>query len=133
MSYNSVHGHMIWINNQLATTFGSCLIYLIPLDLAQGNMGFRSLNGTLMHGAAVIPGLVSNAVYIDGDQADVDFGTHTVGCFSNLSQRSSRLTIYVFAEDLSRIWSSFEVFVDNGGCAFQAVGIYVWGWGGGCG
>ena len=48
---------------------------VFPLDVTRGNMVPGALNGTLMRGATVIPGLVDNAVYIGGNWAYVGFGT----------------------------------------------------------
>ena len=98
-----------------------------PLDLTQTNEILGFLNGTLMRGATVIPGLVGNAVYIDGNRAYVDFGTHTSGCFFSPSQCNSGMTVSFWLKMYSKIRSSFVVFVDNGGCTFAAVGFCVWG------
>ena len=97
-----------------------------PLDVTQGNVVLGSLNGTLKRGATVIPGMIGNAIYIDGHLAYVDFGTHTSGCFFDPSQCNSGMAVSFWLR-IDSIISSFEVFVDNGGCDYEAIGFCVWG------
>ena len=97
-----------------------------PLDVTQGNVVLGSLNGTLKGGATFIPGMIGNAVYFGGNLAYVDFGTHTSGCFFDPSQCNSGIAVSFWLRIDSTI-SSFEIFVDNGGCEYGAIGFCVWG------
>ena len=97
-----------------------------PLDVTLGNVVLGPLNGTLNHGATAISGMIDNAVYIGGNLAYVDFGTHTSGCFFNPSQCNSGITLSFWLR-IDSIISSFGIFVNNGGCDFDAIGFCVWG------
>ena len=95
------------------------------LDVIQGNMVLGPLNGTLMNGATLISGMVGNAIYIDGNMAYVDFGIRTSGCFFDPSDCDSGMTVSFWLR-IHSIRSSFDTFVDNGGCLFEAIGFCVW-------
>ena len=96
-----------------------------PLDVTWGNMELGSLNGTLMHGATVIPGMFGNAIYIDGNTAFVDFGIHTSGCFFNPNECDSGMTMSFWLR-IHCIRSFFDTLVENGGCLFDAIWFCVW-------
>ena len=88
-------------------------------------MVLGSLNGTLMHGATIIPGMVGNAFYIDGNTAYMDFGIHTSGCFFNPNECDSGMTVSFWLM-IHSIRSSFDTLVENGGCLLDAIGFCVW-------
>ena len=95
--------------------------------MTEGNVVLGSLNGTLRRGATTIPGMVGKALYIDGNRAYVDFGTHTTGCFFNPSHCNSGMTVAFWLKIFEGIKSSFETFLENGGCLFRAVGFCISG------
>ena len=101
-------------------------VMLFPMDLTEDDVLLGSLNGTLMHGATVIPGVVGYAVYIYGSQAYVDFGTHTSGCFFVPSQCYSGMTVSFWLKIFATIMSPVEIFLDNGGITYTSVGICIW-------
>ena len=97
------------------------------MDLREGDVLIGSLNGTLMRDATVISGVVGNAAYIDGSRAYIDFGAHTDGCFFVPSQCFSGMTMTFWLKVFATSMSPLEIFLNNGGCNWAAVGICIWG------
>ena len=53
----------------------------MPMNEAMGIVLVGSLNGTMISGATLVPGLVGKGVFLRSEESKVDFGDHPSDCF----------------------------------------------------
>ena len=94
-----------------------------PMDVASENVVLGVINGTMFGNARLVPGVLGNALYIDGQQGSrVEFGVHTQGCFFDPNQCTNGITISLWLK-IHELATGFLGVIDSGGCSRTSYGI----------
>ena len=94
-----------------------------PMDFTSGSVVLGVLNGTMLGNARLVPGLLGNALYFDGQRGSrVDYGLHTQGCFFNPDQCVNGTTHSLWLK-LHESPTDYQAIIDTGAWQAAAVGF----------
>ena len=94
-----------------------------PMDFTSGSLVLGVLNGTMLGNARLVPGVLGNALYLDGQRGSrVDYGVHTQGCFFDPDQCVDGTTQSLWLK-LHEYPTQSQAVIDTGACQAAAVGF----------
>ena len=93
------------------------------MDVASGSIVIGVLSGTMLGNARLVPGVLGNALYLDGQMGTrVEYGVHTQGCFFDPDRCTDGITISLWLK-LHEYPTQFLAIFDSGGCKQEGTGF----------